>query len=50
MNPQEEPPNPPKNVDYLHKKRRIGVSVCDCGYIARSTQERNTHICKVSNF
>lgn len=50
IDPQEEPPNPPTNTSYLHKRRRLGVSVCDCGFIARSTEERNTHKCNVSNF
>ena len=52
MNPlqEEEPTHPPKNNTYLHKKRRIGVSVCECGYVAHSTAERVAHasVCQVS--
>ena len=50
MNSDGEPLMPPKNTDYLHKRRHIGVSVCECGYIARSTQERDAHECNVSRF
>ena len=50
MDPQEEPPSPPANTSYLHKRKRVGVSVCNCGFVARSTEERNIHKCNVSKF
>ena len=41
----------PVNKDYLHKAKKRKLCECkDCGFVAQTNEEREKHICVVSNF
>ena len=40
-----------ENKKYLHKPKKRKLSECEkCGFVAETSEDRENHICAVSNF